>query len=100
MQFLVIARDGGDEKAIERRMAHREAHLAGVAKMKAEGKVIYAVAMLDGREKMIGSMMVTDFPSREELDAWLRVEPYVLGGVWGTIEVFNARVPPLFLRLE
>ena len=33
MQFLVIGYDGTDDKAPERRLAVREAHLAGVTKM-------------------------------------------------------------------
>lgn len=97
MQFLVLGYDGKDEKAAERRMANRETHLAGVAKMKAEGKILYGIAMLDKDEKMIGSVMVMDFPSRAELEKWLQVEPYVVGKVWEKIEVFNAKVPPLFL---
>ncbi|HRR42359.1 MAG TPA: YciI family protein, partial [Syntrophales bacterium] len=80
-----------------RRMAKREAHLAGVAKMKAEGKALYGIAMLDDEENMVGSVMVMDFPSRAELDGWLKVEPYVVGKVWKRVEVFKAKVPPIFL---
>lgn len=97
MQFLVFGYDGKDEKAMERRLASREAHLAGVLKMKQDGKCIYGIAMLDEKEKMIGSVMVMDFPSRAELDAWLKAEPYVVGKVWEKIKVFNAKVPPLFM---
>jgi uncharacterized protein len=96
MQFLVIAYDGTDEKALDRRMASRQAHLAGIEKMKADGKAIYGVAILGAGDKMIGSAMVVDFPSRADLDAWLKVEPYVTGNVWQKIEVHPARVPPLF----
>jgi len=97
MQFLVFGYDGKDDKAMERRMAKREAHLAGVAKMKAEGKALYGIAMLDDEENMVGSVMVMDFPSRAELDGWLKVEPYVVGKVWKRVEVFKAKVPPIFL---
>ena len=96
MQFLVIAYDGKDEKAMDRRMAVRAAHLAGVEKMKAEGKALYGVAILDTQEKMIGSVMVVEFPSRADLDSWLKVEPYVTGNVWQKIEILPCRVPPLF----
>ncbi len=98
MQFLVIGYDGRDEKAMERRLASREAHLAGVLKMKSEGTAIYGIAMLDDQEKMIGSVMVMDFPSRADLDAWLKAEPYVTGGVWQKIDIFLARVPPVFME--
>ncbi len=96
MQFLVIGYDGTDEKAPERRLAVREAHLAGIQKMKAEGKAIYGVAMLNDKEQMIGSAVVVEFPSRADLDAWLKNEPYVTGKVWLKIDVYPARVPPMF----
>ena len=71
MQFLVIAYDGTDDRAMERRMAARETHLAGVVKMKEEGKAIYGVAILNEREQMIGSVLVVDYPTRADVDAWL-----------------------------
>jgi uncharacterized protein len=98
MQFLVIGHDGHDEKAQERRLAAREEHLAGVVKMKAEGKLIFGVAMLDDQERMIGSLMVVELPSRSDVDAWLKTEPYVIRKVWQKIEIFPARVPPLFMQ--
>ena len=98
MQFLVIGYDGTDDKAPERRMAVREAHLAGVTKMKEEGKAIFGVAILNEREQMIGSSLVVDFPTRADVDAWLKAEPYVTGDVWRKIEVYPARVPPMFAK--
>jgi uncharacterized protein YciI len=44
---------------------------------------------------MIGSMIVCDFPSREELEEWLKEEPYVVGNVWKKINVNRAQVAPL-----
>ena len=98
MQFLVIGYDGTDDKAPERRLAVREAHLAGVTKMKEEGKAIFGVAILNEREQMIGSSLVVDFPTRADVDAWLKTEPYITGGVWKKIEVYPARVPPMFAK--
>ena len=98
MQFLVIAYDGTDDKAMERRMAARESHLAGIVKMKEEGKAIYGVAILNEREQMIGSVLVVDYPTRAALDAWLKTEAYVVGDVWRKIEVLPARVPPMFVK--
>jgi len=97
MQFLVIGYDGTDNKAMDRRMAAREAHLASVLKMKEEGKAIFGTAILDDEDNMIGSVMVMDFPSRTELDAWLKIEPYVREKVWQKIDVSPTRVPPLFM---
>jgi hypothetical protein len=100
MQFLVIGYDGTDDQALSRRMTAREAHLAGVVKMKEEGKAIFGTAILDDQGKMIGSVMVMDFPSREELDAWLESEPYVRQNVWLRIDVLPTQVPPVFLSPE
>ncbi len=98
MQFLVIGYDGTDDKAPERRLAVREAHLAGVTKMKEEGKAVFGVAILNDREQMIGSALVVDMPTRADVDAWLKTEPYVTGGVWQKLEVYPARVPPMFAK--
>jgi uncharacterized protein YciI len=98
MQFLVLAYDGRDEKVLERRMAGRVAHLTGLERMKALGKALYGAAILNDQEKMIGSVMVCNFASRDELDAWLKVEPYVTAKVWEKIEVMPVRVPPLFMQ--
>ena len=93
MQFIVIAYDGTDEKALERRMAVRESHLTNAQKMFDAGKWLYASAILDDDGKMIGSMIVCDYTSREELNGqWLKSEVYVTGGVWKTISVHRAKV--------
>jgi len=49
---------------------------------------------------MIGSMLVMDFPSEQELQDWLHVEPYVTGGVWEKTEIqkCNVRDPWQFNR--
>ena len=36
---------------------------------------------------MRGSMLVLEFEGRSQLDEYLRNEPYVVEGVWHTIEV-------------
>jgi uncharacterized protein len=100
MQFLVTAYDGNDEKAVERRLVARDEHLKFTESMFKEGKTLYAAALLDENEKMIGSVLFVDFPSRSELDEWLKVEPYVVGDVWRQIDVKQCKVPPMFLRSQ
>jgi len=97
MQFIVIGRDGSDPEALNRRLAARPAHIELGTKHREEGKQLYGVAMLDDQERMIGSVVIVDFASRAELDAWLAVEPYVTGKVWETIEIYPGRVGPSFL---
>ncbi len=94
MQFIVTGLDGSDEGALERRMASRTAHLEQFEKMKTEKKFLFAAAILDDHEKMVGSIVFCDFPNRAELDRWLESEPYVLGNVWQDIVVKQCKVVP------
>jgi uncharacterized protein YciI len=87
MQFLIIAHDGTDEGALERRMAAREAHLVGARAMKAGGSMILGGAILDDDGRMVGSSCIVEFPDRAAVDAWLAADPYVTGDVWRKIEV-------------
>jgi uncharacterized protein YciI len=99
MQFIVIAYDGIDDKAIERRKAVREDHLKNAKGMFDSGKWLYAAAILDDAGKMIGSMVMCDFDSREELKKqWLNREPYVLGKVWEKIDINRAQVAPNLIK--
>jgi uncharacterized protein YciI len=99
MQFIVIAYDGIDDKAIERRKAVREDHLKNAKEMFDSGKWLYAAAILDDAGKMIGSMVMCDFDSREELKKqWLNREPYVLGKVWEKIDINRAQAAPNLIK--
>ena len=92
MQFLVIGKDGRDEKAMERRLAVRQAHLDLGEKMRRLGSRWYGAVLLDDNNKMIGSMAVMDFSSEKELQKWLDQEPYVTGNVWKSVEVIKCNV--------
>ena len=63
-----------------------------------EGKHLFAAAILDENQNMIGSVMIVDYPSKEALTAqWLDSEPYIVGNVWQEIEIKSCRVPDFFL---
>lgn len=94
MQFVVTALDGRDPQALERRMAARTAHLEQFERMKSQNKFLFAAALLDDNEQMIGSVVFCDFSDRHELDEWLKDEPYVIGNVWQDIQVKPCRVVP------
>jgi len=98
MQFLVTAYDGTDNKAIERRLAARDEHLKFTEEMKVKGNHLYAAVIMDENEKMIGSVLIVDFPSKEDVDKWLKVEPYVKGNVWQSIDIKPCKVGPMFLN--
>lgn len=100
MQFLVLGYDGTDDQAISRRMAVRDDHIALGDKMRDAGTMLYGAAILDDGGKMIGSVLICDFPSRVELDEWLTIEPYVTGRVWERIEVQPCKVGPSFVGMR
>ncbi|MBI3630920.1 MAG: hypothetical protein HY221_01105 [Candidatus Sungbacteria bacterium] len=95
-QFIIIAYDYKDDGAYERRMAARTAHMNGVNTLRANGNIACGIAITDDNEKMIGSVMVMNFPSREQFDTWLKTEPYVTGKVWDSVTVLNGKLPPAF----
>ena len=92
MQFLILGYDGTDAAALGRRLAVRPEHLALGDVLRDAGNFWYGAAITDDSGNMIGSVMFMDFPSREELDAWLEREPYVTGNVWQQVEVRNCSV--------
>lgn len=96
MQFIVRALDHTDPEALSRRLAARAPHLELAETMRREGKFLYAVALLNDKDQMIGSVMIVDMPSRTDIDQWLSIEPYVKGNVWNTIDIQPCRVGPSF----
>ena len=99
MQFVVTGRDASDEGALARRMAAREAHIAVLDVLLNEGRALYGVALLDSNQKMVGSTIIFDVASRQELDDILAAEPYVTGNVWETFDVQECKVGPSFVGL-
>lgn len=88
MQFIITAHDG--ENMLEKRMEVRPRHLEGMTKL--GRRVVCAGGLLDEAGRMKGSVLILDLESREELDAYLKDEPYVAAGVWERIEVETMNV--------
>lgn len=99
MQYIVTGYDGTDEKAMERRLAVRENHLEGVKRRFNNGEHLLGAALLDDDGNMIGSMMVVEYPSLDELNKWLDEEPYILGKVWQKVDIKPCKIAPLFMEL-
>ena len=59
---------------------------------KLRSNIICAGGLLDDEGIMKGSVLILDFPSRAELDAYLAAEPYVVEHVWEKIEVETMNV--------
>jgi hypothetical protein len=87
MQFLVIARDGTDDEAPGRRRQTRPRHLESIRPLVDAGNVLVGGAILSESGDMVGSMVLVEFPTRDDFDGWLERDPYVTEGVWREIEV-------------
>ena len=95
MEFLVIAHDGTDEEALDRRMNVREAHLAHARQMKQQGHLIAGGTLLDAAGKMIGSTLYARFDTLQELNRYLGNDPYTTGNVWLRTEIYPIKLAKL-----
>ncbi|MCX6334433.1 MAG: YciI family protein [Bacteroidia bacterium] len=87
MQFLLIAYDGTDSGAFDRRMKSRPEHLEKIAIVKKTGQFLCGGAILDDTGKMIGSMILYEAEDSTALNKLLENEPYIYNNVWGKIEI-------------
>ncbi|MEN0052777.1 MAG: YciI family protein [Mucilaginibacter sp.] len=86
-QYLITGYDYTDAEALQRRMNIRPHHLDGAKAMKANGNFIIGGAILNDEGNMIGSTMILQFETEEELEAWKQSEPYITQGVWESVDV-------------
>lgn len=92
MNFLIVAYDGKDEGALERRMRVRPDHFANVMKIREKGHVHCAGGITNEAGQLVGSMLVVSFDTREQLDEYLKTEPYVVNNVWQDIRIDTCNV--------
>ena len=86
MLYAIISEDVAD--SLPRRKVARPDHIARLEQMQAQGKVIIggplpAVDDEDpGEAGFTGSLLVAEFDSLEEAEAWAQEDPYVKAGVY------------------
>jgi uncharacterized protein YciI len=91
MWFAIIGTDVPD--SLEKRKSVRPAHIARQQTMLDEGRLLVAgpfpaVESEDpGPAGFSGSLILADFPSQAEAEAWARVDPYVDAGVYASVSV-------------
>jgi uncharacterized protein YciI len=91
-QYLVTAYDYTDVDALQRRMNVRPHHLDGAKELKDSGNFVIGGAMLNDEGKMIGSTMILQFETEEELQTWQQNEPYITQKVWESYDIKPFRV--------
>ena len=92
MTFLIHAFDHTDADAINRRLAAREEHLSGARKMHTDGQILLAGAMLNNDNGMIGSVVIVEMDSLEEVENWLRDEVYLKNNVWDKVSIYPLKL--------
>lgn len=99
MLYIIIGEDSKD--SLSKRAANREAHLKRLHELKDQGRLVLAGPMpavdaLDpGPAGFTGSVIIAEFPSLAEAQAWAEAEPYLSGGVYThvTVKPFKKVLP-------
>ncbi|MGB5256817.1 MAG: YciI family protein [Woeseiaceae bacterium] len=99
MWYAIISED--HEDSLGKRKSARADHLARLASLRDEGRLLIAgphpaVDSPDpGPAGFTGSLIIVDFPSLEEARDWADSDPYVLAGVYRkvTVKPFNRVLP-------
>ena len=88
-QFVAICLDIKD--GLERRLSAREAHLA-YAHTSPPGFIKLAGPFLGPEGEMCGSMFIFEAEGREAVDAFFAKDPYVLAGLFASMDIRPWRV--------
>lgn len=93
---IVVARDGSDPGAPQRRLDARPAHMERIRPHAAEGTLLIGGAILDAPEgTMTGSVAVTRHGDHDAARRFWDEDPYVTGGVWQQMEFHATLLRPL-----
>jgi uncharacterized protein YciI len=91
MWFAIIATDHPD--SLSKRLAARPDHLGRLSELEREGRLLLAgpfpaIASNDpGPAGFTGSMIVGEFESLSDAEAWANADPYVAAGVYDEVQV-------------
>lgn len=91
MLYAIISEDV--ENSLPKRLSARPAHLERLQTLKAEGRLVMAgpFPAIDSSEPeeagFTGSLVVAEFNSLEDAQAWADVDPYIEAGVYRQVIV-------------
>ncbi|GAB2531409.1 YciI family protein [Spirosoma aerophilum] len=86
MKYVIHAHDHTDADALARRMTARPDHFAYVRQLKEKGQFILGGALLNPEGTMIGSMLLLEMETEEQLQEYLKSDPYIVQGVWDKVD--------------
>ena len=91
MWYAIVGTDVPD--SLEKRGAARPAHLARLQQLQAEGRMLLAgpFPAIDaedpGSAGFTGSLIVAEFASLADAQAWADADPYVAAGVYASVSI-------------
>jgi uncharacterized protein YciI len=91
MWFAIVGTDVPD--SLEKRLAARPAHVERLKKLLDEGRLLVAgpFPAIDspdpGPAGFTGSLILAEFASQADAEAWAKVDPYVDAGVYASVSV-------------
>lgn len=91
MLYVILGED--IPNSLELRLSARPAHLERLQKLQAAGRLVIAgpnpaIDNLDpGAAGFTGSLIVAEFASLQEAEAWAAADPYVAAGVYAKVSV-------------
>jgi uncharacterized protein YciI len=91
MWFAIIAKD--HPGSLDKRLGARAAHLARLDVLQNEGRMLLAgpfpaiESENPGPAGFTGSLIVAEFPSQADAEAWAKADPYVAAGVYADVVI-------------
>jgi uncharacterized protein YciI len=95
MLYAIISEDVAD--SLEKRKATRPAHLERLTPLSDAGRIVFAGPhpAIDnddpGEAGFTGSLIIAEFDSLEDAEAWANDDPYVAAGVYAKVTVKPVR---------
>lgn len=91
MFYAIVGQDTAD--SLERRLGARPAHVDRLHALQQAGKLLLAgpFPAIDSHEPgaagFTGSLIVAEFDTLAEAEAWAKADPYVTAGVYASVSV-------------
>lgn len=99
MLYAIMAEDVAN--SLDKRLANRPAHIERLQTLQAEGRLLLAgpFPAIDSNDPgpagFSGSLIVAEFVSLEQAQAWTQADPFTVHGVYGnvTVKPFRKTLP-------
>ena len=91
MLYAIISEDVGE--SLDKRKSVRPAHVERLEALKSQGRLLLAGphpaidAADPGEAGFTGSLVVAEFDSLEDAEAWAQADPYVAAGIYAEVKV-------------